>query len=34
MEEANTDYIDYIMEREARKGVLQDILNEEEDLSL
>lgn len=33
MGEANTDYIDYIMEREARKGVLKDILDEEVDLA-
>lgn len=30
LQESNTDYIDYMMEREARKGVLRDILDSEE----
>jgi len=28
MVEANADYINYLMEREARKGVLRDLLQE------
>ena len=30
LQESNTDYIDYMMEMEARKGVLRDILDSEE----